>query len=199
MKDDIIFYLRSIFMAKAMDITGQKFGKLTAIERMPSRNGKTYWKCKCECGTIKEVQTGHLKSGAIQSCGGTQCQQQKIKYCEICGKEFNIISINATTRKYCYECSPPYLNNNNSSRAEALTVLRQAMKKEAVKRRGGECEKCGYNKCIAALHFHHRDPSQKDFGLSNGGITHSWSEFLLEVEKCDLLCANCHAEVHFNQ
>jgi len=37
-------------MPKALDLTGQKFGKLTAIERLPSRNGKTYWLCKCECG-----------------------------------------------------------------------------------------------------------------------------------------------------
>jgi hypothetical protein len=72
------------------------------------------------------------------------------------------------------------------------------MKKEAIKRRGGRCEKCGYDKCIAALQFHHRDPSTKSFGLSCSGVTHSWQDFWAEAVKCDLLCANCHAEVHFN-
>ena len=42
-------------MPKAIDITNQKFGKLTAIQRAPSRSGKTYWLCKCECGNEKEV------------------------------------------------------------------------------------------------------------------------------------------------
>lgn len=56
-------------MPKALDITGQKFGKLTAIKKMPSRSGKTYWLCQCECGNQKEVQTTHLRNGSIQSCG----------------------------------------------------------------------------------------------------------------------------------
>lgn len=59
-------------MPKALDLTGQKFGLLTAISKASSRNGKTYWLCKCECGNEKEIQTGHLVSGAIQSCG---CKQ----------------------------------------------------------------------------------------------------------------------------
>jgi hypothetical protein len=56
-------------MPKALDLTGQKFGRLTALYREESRGGKTYWRCKCECGNEKSVQTAHLKSGAIQSCG----------------------------------------------------------------------------------------------------------------------------------
>lgn len=42
-------------MPKAIDITNQKFGKLTAIQKSESRGGKTYWLCKCECGNEKEV------------------------------------------------------------------------------------------------------------------------------------------------
>lgn len=46
-------------MPKALDITGQKFGKLTAIKRGPSKNNKTYWYCQCDCGNpeLKLVQT----------------------------------------------------------------------------------------------------------------------------------------------
>jgi len=59
----------------------------------------------------------------------------------------------------------------------------------------GRCQICGYNKCLAALHFHHRDPSKKNFNISkyagNNKITY---EFARELEQCVLLCANCHAE-----
>lgn len=63
-------------MPKALDLTGQKFGRLTAIKKAPSRNKKTYWLCECECGNQKEVQTSHLMSGSIQSCG---CLSQELK------------------------------------------------------------------------------------------------------------------------
>ena len=67
-------------MPKALDLTNQRFGKLLALEKAPSRSGKTYWKCQCDCGTIKEVQTGHLQSGAIKSCGCNAPQNKKRNY-----------------------------------------------------------------------------------------------------------------------
>lgn len=42
-------------MPKALDITNEKFGNLTAIKKVASRNGKTYWLCKCDCGGEIEV------------------------------------------------------------------------------------------------------------------------------------------------
>ena len=58
-------------MPKALDLTNKKFNQLTAISKASSRSGKTYWLCQCDCGQLKEVQTGHLVSGAIKSCGCT--------------------------------------------------------------------------------------------------------------------------------
>ena len=56
-------------MPNALDITGQTFGYLTAISKAKSRSGKTYWLCQCnKCGKFKEIQTCHLKNGAIKSC-----------------------------------------------------------------------------------------------------------------------------------
>jgi hypothetical protein len=60
---------------------------------------------------------------------------------------------------------------------------------------GGQCARCGYDACIAALHFHHLDPATKDFALSNDGVTRSIERARQEAAKCVLLCANCHAEV----
>lgn len=116
-----------------------------------------------------------------------------IKQCEICNKEFETLS-GGISRKYCFECSPSY--PKGGSRAKTIIAMRKAMKREAVKRKGGKCERCGYNKCLAALNFHHKDPTQKEFGLSANGINRSWENYLKEVEKCELLCANCHAEEH---
>ena len=102
-------------MPKALNLQGQRFGFLTVLEKAESRGGKTYWKCRCDCGTEKIIQTGHLTSGATKSCGSSKCayhlqthnnnlnQNTNTKICEICGKEF---IPNSVTRKYCFECSP---------------------------------------------------------------------------------------------
>jgi len=66
----------------------------------------------------------------------------------------------------------------------------------AIDHLGGQCSRCGYDRCGEALEFHHPDPSQKDFGISNRGYTRSWKAIREEIEKYVLLCANCHREVH---
>lgn len=83
-------------------------------------------------------------------------------------------------------------------RSEAVCRRRKTLKTKAINYKGGKCQKCGYNKCESALEFHHLDPSQKEFGIGSGH-TKSWSNLQKEIEKCELLCANCHREVHDNQ
>jgi hypothetical protein len=64
-----------------------------------------------------------------------------------------------------------------------------------VEEAGGACQLCGYDRCIAALGFHHRDPAEKSFALSQRGVARSLATARGEAAKCILLCANCHAEV----
>jgi len=85
-------------------------------------------------------------------------------------------------------CSPRCKNNYY------VTKNRKNLKKKAAEFLGGKCKICGYDKCFSALSFHHRDPSKKSFKI--GYTNMSWTKTLKEVKKCDLLCANCHAEVH---
>lgn len=59
-----------------------------------------------------------------------------------------------------------------------------------------KCCICGYNKCKSALEFHHLDPKQKDFGISAKGYTRSWEKIKEELDKCIMVCANCHREIH---
>lgn len=61
--------------------------------------------------------------------------------------------------------------------------------------KGGKCERCGYNKSMRALEFHHINPSEKDFGISDI-LTKNIQSLKDEVDKCMLLCSNCHAEIH---
>jgi hypothetical protein len=62
---------------------------------------------------------------------------------------------------------------------------------------GGKCMVCGYNKCVAALDFHHKDPKTKLFSLS--GNSYSFEKCKSELDKCWLLCANCHRELHWKE
>lgn len=185
-------------MPKVLDLTNKKFEKLTAIKKLPSRKGKTYWLCRCDCGVEKEVQTGHLTHGLITSCGATTCKTQILKEyekkCLICNKTF---ITNYNNRLYCYECSPS--QNENDANLYQKTKKR-AIKHQLILYKGGKCEKCGYNKCEGALQFHHINPQEKDFTISEININKNNFQMELlykEVDKCRLLCANCHAEEHF--
>ena len=60
---------------------------------------------------------------------------------------------------------------------------------------GGACVICGYDRYAGALQFHHVDPAEKSFSLSERGLARSLVKARAEVAKCVLLCANCHAEV----
>jgi hypothetical protein len=63
--------------------------------------------------------------------------------------------------------------------------------------RGGSCEICGYNKNLAALEFHHIDKTTKESQLDSRTLSNSNMEWIMsEFEKCMVLCANCHREIH---
>ena len=105
------------------------------------------------------------------------------KECQYHG--LTIFSLKEKTRYRCRKCS-----------VEAVQRRREKVKLMAVEHKGGCCIKCGYNKCMGALEFHHTDPTQKDFAISNNGTTKAWSKIIIELEKCILVCANCHREIH---
>ena len=79
---------------------------------------------------------------------------------------------------------------------KAVYARRKKVRVMAVEYKGGKCENCGYNRCLDALEFHHKDPAQKDFSISSKGYTRSWDRVKKELDKCAILCANCHRELH---
>jgi len=60
---------------------------------------------------------------------------------------------------------------------------------------GGQCFTCGYKKNYAALDFHHKDESQKSWSWTKLRLR-KWEDVVTELEKCVLLCKNCHYELH---
>jgi hypothetical protein len=64
-----------------------------------------------------------------------------------------------------------------------------------VREAGGSCCICGYRRNMRALHFHHLDPSEKRIEINAKGVALSLEKLRVEVQKCVLLCSNCHAEV----
>lgn len=76
----------------------------------------------------------------------------------------------------------------------------QALKSKAREYAGGCCQLCGYDKCGRALHFHHIDPTTKLFDVmgckSGRKVVRSWEVVKNEIDKCILVCMNCHMEAH---
>jgi hypothetical protein len=78
--------------------------------------------------------------------------------------------------------------------AMKVTNFHRRMKLKAIEYKGGKCKNCQYSKSPAALVFHHRDPKEKDFSISRKVL--GWERLQPELDKCDLLCSNCHNEEH---
>jgi len=133
---------------------------------------------------------------------------QILKKCKDCGEVKLCAWLSSFTqtgrpeyKARCIECHNAYLRKrNNLAKTKKLRnkrVRRYSIrsKQRAVDFFGGKCQRCGYSKSICALTFHHRNPEEKesDIGALN---RRTWSKIVNELNKCDLLCFNCHMEVH---
>ena len=77
---------------------------------------------------------------------------------------------------------------------KAVVKRRKKIKQLSLDYKGNMCQSCGYNKCGGALELHHIVPKTKSFGIGEKGYTRSWEKVKAELDKCILLCANCHRE-----
>ena len=113
--------------------------------------------------------------------------------CIKCNKE-----LQKKQKLYCSnECKFKMQNIRNQS-YEKQQERAKNRKLKAIKMMGNKCKYCGYNKNYSALVFHHL--SKKDFGLDGRKFSNtSWEKILLELKKCELVCHNCHMEIHHPQ
>lgn len=79
------------------------------------------------------------------------------------------------------------------NRRQSASRRRSDLRAKAIALLGGCCQICKYNRAPEVLDFHHIDPMSKDFEIS---AATSWKRALPELQKCVLLCSNCHREVH---
>jgi len=79
---------------------------------------------------------------------------------------------------------------------QAVAKRRKKIKAMVVEYKGGKCVLCGYKRTIEAFDLHHVNGKNKEFGLSSDGLTRSWKRSKREADKCVLVCANCHREIH---
>ena len=118
--------------------------------------------------------------------------EEKTMKCIFCGNDFTLEQRGSggSNRIFCYDCLPIITDRKerNKTRSKLLLQLANKIKLE----RG--CDKCGYNKCAAALEWHHPD-NNKD-GDPSVLLRYSFDKYIAEINKCSLLCANCHREEH---
>ena len=104
-----------------------------------------------------------------------------IKECAICHRQFINPKKGEIPGQVCKSCRTNY--------------RKLKIKTQCVEYLGGKCEICGYDKNVYVLDFHHKDPSQKDFNISESDS--NFEKLKPELDKCMLLCANCHRELHY--
>jgi len=112
--------------------------------------------------------------------------------CKECDRDYNKTNQHRR-RKYCQK----WRNRNKKSTQkynQKEIEKKKVVKLKAIEYKGGGCVKCGYKKCEAALEFHHLDPKEKEFLISSKHC--NWDIIKKELDKCILVCSNCHRETH---
>ena len=163
---------------------GHKFHCTTKI------NGKTvrlFKRVFClECSPYGEHNTRDLTEGNY----GTQIiDGKKYKRCRECQniKPFEEFYAKSEWGRYYAVCS--------SCNKVISKKRRDEFNKWCVEYKGGTCIVCGYNRCLRSLDFHHLDENQKDYGIA-AIWKKSKEEVIKELDKCVLVCKNCHGEIH---
>lgn len=91
-------------MGKAINIAGQKFGRLTAINPCgKTKSGNVLWLCKCECGNITIVPTQHLKSGNTKSCGCLNSELVSCRFTKTGKSNGRLYRIWQNMKRRCYD------------------------------------------------------------------------------------------------
>ena len=106
--------------------------------------------------------------------------------CSICDRKYSY-TVGKTTGHSRTKCNSCLVNAQRTKKKEIL-----------VNYKGGKCAICGYKKCIKALEFHHEDPTTKEFTLGYQA-NFALDRLKKEADKCLLLCANCHRELHYKE
>jgi hypothetical protein len=100
--------------------------------------------------------------------------------------------------KFCSLTCKNSFTNNKFQNYETQQKRGRERKMKLIQMKGGKCEICSYDKNYAVLCFHHISPKDKELPLTIRECSNNtWDTLVKEVQKCKLLCHNCHMELHF--
>jgi hypothetical protein len=161
------------------------------------KQGSTYkeisQKLNCAISTVSYHCKLHKMGGNTDRLSNSEkIELQKLydeignlkKVAKITGRAFE------TVQKYVVKKT----KKEKISGSQAVIEWRKRVKLRLVEYKGGECQVCGYRKSLNTLQFHHLNPEEKDFSISGKSL--SFEKLKNEVDKCLLVCANCHGEIH---
>lgn len=148
-----------------------------ANDSSKSKSTVRYWLKKYGLKTFSSLKTTKEKPFGVKLC----------KRCSIIKSVDNFYKRRKgfDISTYCKPCT------------NIQTINRQRkFKEKCIKYKGSCCQMCNYKKYNGALEFHHLDPTKKDFSISSAKHTKFDNRIIIELDKCILLCSNCHKEVH---
>lgn len=149
----------------------------------------------CSSSYNNKIAKKRKLSGHCKTC--QSAIPSKRTYCDSC---FAIYCTKKFFRTECEKCGNKISSQDKrciSCKSQLQKEKRKQLKNLAIAYKGGKCSVCSYDKCLAALEFHHLDPTKKEFSISSYSIN-DLDLLKLELDKCILLCSNCHREIHYN-
>jgi len=170
------------------------------------KEGKSYNEISKELNCSKATISYHCKREMINDIGLEQSKKLNSDEIELLKEYYKTHTIEETSKKFEVSISTvkKYSNKKFKDRTEDdrkkanynhVKTFRKRTKEKAVEYKGGKCSICNYDRCVSALEFHHLEPSKKDFTLSQS-MNIAWNKVKEELDKCILVCANCHREIH---
>jgi len=171
------------------------------------QRGQTTYRSQKKRRTELKLELITERGGRCADCGYSgSTSALEFHHREPSSKHFAISSASASIARLWSEaakCDLVCANCHRARHAAARSVggapvvqARRRTKQRAVQLLGGRCEGCDTVFPVAAFEFHHRDAGTKEFAISADGVPRRWERIVAELDKCALLCANCHREVH---
>lgn len=179
----------SSFKLKIIELKKSGFTHSEISEKLGCSKSTISFHCSKEGLSINTSKVNDVKAKEMQEFYNS-CKSS-IKT----AKEFNLSK--STVLKYIKtDKSVLSTEQKRKNNVKRVSDRRKELKNKSIEYMGSMCSKCGYDKAKSALEFHHKDPTKKDFSISMRGYTMSWEKVKKELDKCIMVCANCHREIH---
>lgn len=127
--------------------------------------------------------------------------ETELKVCSKC-KESKVLSdfyYDNTHSCYYSECKKCKNKQRVINRSKNQLDNRHQLKQKAIEYKGGRCAQCGYEEHMSAFDFHHLNPLKKDYCIGTMiARSYNWEKIKKELDKCIVLCANCHRKLHWD-